>query len=1082
MWKYLWFSLLAACFAACSLDLNAQGSPAQVDKGEKKPGESTPSKSDYSKEAYVDEQDITKVTFENDGTGTRETSARIRIQSDAGVQRFGILTLPYQGTTESVDIDYVRVLKPDGTTISTPTDNVQDMPTEITRQAPFYSDLREKHVAVKGLGTGDVLEMRVHWHVTKPLAPGQFWYSFNFSRDAIVLKQEFQVDVPKDRAIKWKGRGEKPVITDEGTRRVYAWTHSELEQKSPEEQTQLEDEQIYRVGVGKLLPSDVQISSFQSWEEIGSWYNRLQSDRVKPSAEVRAKALELTRDAKDDDAKLRALYKYVSTQFRYIGVAFGIGRYQPHAAEEVLDNQYGDCKDKHTLLASLLDAVGIKAYPALISSRHVVDAEVPSPAQFDHMITAVPRGNGYIWLDTTAEVAPYEYLVSPLWDKPALIIPPTQAAMLVTTPAEPPLKASETFEIDAKLKEDGTLEGKIQRTVSRSDIEILMRSAFRSAPMTQWNTLVQRVSYASGFAGDVSEVRVSAPENTEEAFRVSYTYTRKDYPQWSEHRISSPLPPMLANIPEKRPNHPVLLGMLGEIRYESRVAVPQGYKAQLPAALDLIEKFAEYHARYSSQGGILQTERRLLVKLREVPESDYESFKKFSKAVSDDHETYVGLQQGHITPASFPAAIWTLPDSKNSQAVEAYNDATEQYDQRNIEGEIESLKRAVQLDPKFTRAWLWLSELYMYQRNQGAMFDAMHSAIANDPQQPLSYKLLGLTLLLTGKYDEAIPVWKQLIAIAPDDSDGPEDLGATLFALKRYPEAAEAFESAIKLNSDRAFLYRQLGTAYVREGNEGKALTAYKKTLQLDTSPEMFNDIGYELADANKQLPLALQYAERAVHEEEEVSAKLKMSDLKDQDLGYSSTLAAYWDTLGWVYFRMGTYDKAESYLQAAWVLSEAEVIGDHLGQVYEIEHKKEQAIRMYQLALTASQNPGSMKETKARLEHIGGATNSESFHAHANDELNKMRTVKLERVTPEAATAEFLIIFGPGSKVEEVKFVSGSEKLKGSEKVLNTTAFHLPFPDDGPTKLLRRGILSCYAISGCSFVLYLPNSVRSVH
>jgi len=1081
MRKYLRCSLLAACFTAFSLALHAQGAPARADKAETKSGDATLTKPDYSKEAFVDERDITKITFENDGTGTRETSGRIRIQSDAGVQKFGILTFSYQGATESVDIDYVRVLKPDGTTISTPTDNVQDMPTEITRQAPFYSDLREKHLAVKGLGVGDVLEMRAHWHTTKPLVPGQFWLAFNFSRDGICLEQELQADIPRDRVIQWKSAGEKPVITDEGTRRVYRWTHSELEQKSTEEQRKQQEEQTYRLGLGRLPPSDVEISTFASWEDIGAWYNRLQSDRVKPNAEVRAKALELTRDAKDEDAKLRALYKYVSTQFRYIGVAFGIGRYQPHTAAEVLDNQYGDCKDKHTLLASLLDAVGIQAYPALINSSHALDPEVPSPAQFDHVITAVPRGNGLVWLDTTAEVAPYEYLLSLLWDKQALIIPPNQAARLVTTPAESPVKASETFEADAKLKEDGTLEGRIERTVSGDDSEVLLRSAFRRLPMTQWNNLVQQVSYASGFAGDVSELKVSAPENIEEAFRVSYTYTRKDYPQWSEHRINPPLPPMLSNVPDKQPNHPLLLGTPAEFRYVSRVAVPRGYKPQLPATVDLTEKFAEYHARYTSKDGILQIERRLLVKVREVPASEYESFKRFSKAVSDDHETYVGFQQGHITLASFPAAIWSLPDSQNPQAEQAYDEAAEQ-PEKNTEAEIESLKRAVQLDSKFTRAWLWLSLLYQYQHKRDSGLDALHSAIANDPQQSLSYKLLGFTLMAMGKYDEAIPVWKQLIAIAPDDADGPENLGSTWFVLKRYPEAAEAFESAIKLSSDRAFLYRQLGTAYLREGNEEKALAAYKKTLELDTSPLMLNDIGYELADANHQLPLALQYAEKAVREEEEASAKLKMSELKNEDLRYSSSLAAYWDTLGWVYFRMGTYDKAESYLQAAWVLSQAEVIGDHLGQVYEIEHKKEQAIRMYQLALTASLSPQTMKETEARLEHLGGAANPGSFHANATEELNKLRTVKLERVTPEAAMAEFLIIFGSGSKVEEVKFVSGSEKLKGGDKVLSTTAFHLPFPDDGPTKLLRRGILSCSAISGCTFVLYLPDLVRSVN
>ncbi len=204
----------------------------------------------------------------------------------------------------------------------------------------------------------------------------------------------------------------------------------------------------------------------------------------------------MIKGAEDDDAKLRAIYTYVSKQFRYIGVAFGIGRYQPHSASDVLANQYGDCKDKHTLLASLLAAAGIQAYPALINSTHALDPDVPSPSQFDHVITAVPQGNGFVWLDTTAEVAPYGYLLSPLWQKQALVIPTDKSATLIATPAEPPTTASETFRIDAKLKDDGTLEGKIERTLSGSDTEVLLRSVFRHTTMQQWKDIAQQISYA----------------------------------------------------------------------------------------------------------------------------------------------------------------------------------------------------------------------------------------------------------------------------------------------------------------------------------------------------------------------------------------------------------------------------------------------------------------------------------------------------------------------------------------------------------------------------------------------------------
>ena len=136
----------------------------------------------------------------------------------------------------------------------------------------------------------------------------------------------------------------------------------------------------------------------------------------------------------------------------------------------------------------------------------------------------------------------------------------------------------------------------------------------------------------------------------------------------------------------------------------------------------------------------------------------------------------------------------------------------------------------------------------------------------------------------------------------------------------------------------------------------------------------------------------------------------------------------------------------------------------------------------MYQLALAASRDPEAMKETEARLEHLGDATKTGSSRLKSAEELSNMRTVHLERVSPETVNAEFLLIFSSGSKVDEVKFVTGSEKWKGADKALSTTAFHLPFPDDGPAKLLRRGILICSAISGCTFVLYLPDFVRSVN
>jgi hypothetical protein len=65
--------------------------------------------------------------------------------------------------------------------------------------------------------------------------------------------------------------------------------------------------------------------------------------------------------------------------------------------------------------------------------------------------------------------------------------------------------------------------------------------------------------------------------------------------------------------------------------------------------------------------------------------------------------------------------------------------------------------------------------------------------------------------------------------------------------------------------------------------------------------------------------------------------------------------------------------------------------------------------------------------------------------------------------------------------KLEDVKFVSGSDKMKLQGRQLKSIDFNFPAPDDVPTRFVRRGILGCYEYSGCTFLLLDPGSVHSV-
>ncbi|MFZ0734081.1 MAG: DUF3857 and transglutaminase domain-containing protein, partial [Candidatus Sulfotelmatobacter sp.] len=618
-----WFSALL--FAGVALSSAIAQSQAAA--------KTVPSTPDYSKEAYVIESLDSRIDEQEDGTGTREVAAQIRVLADAGVKAFAVLDFTYTSANENVEIDYVRVRKPDGTVVKTPDYNIQEMPGEVTRTAPLYSDIHEKHVAVKGLAVGDVLEYLVRIRVVKPQVPGQFWDEFSFTKDAIAKEETLELSFPVGKYVKVVSPEFKPQISERADRKIYRWTHSNLmvKEKEPGE--------IPR----RIPPSpDVQVTTFRSWEEVGRWYGDLQKEPLQVTPAIQLKANELTKGLKTDDEKTEAIYNFVALKLHYIGLDFGIGRYQPHAADDVLDNGYGDCKDKHTLLAALLKASGVDAWPALIHATRKLDPEVPSPAQFNHVITVVPQGDKYLWLDTTPEVAPYGMLLLGLRGKQALVIPSSSPAKLMTTPENASFEQEQSFSMEGKLDADGSFAGHAEQ-VYHGDTEVIFRSLFRQVPESQWKEAVQRFSYRLNFGGDVSNVAMTPPDDLSKPFHLSYDYERKHYSDWDERQITPPIPPLGVEMgmDSKKPPEPVMLGGLGEVIYRAKVTLPSGYTGTAPQNVDLVRPYAEYHATYSIEHGVFSATRRFVIKKTEVELSSWEDYRDFGKAISDDENKYV---------------------------------------------------------------------------------------------------------------------------------------------------------------------------------------------------------------------------------------------------------------------------------------------------------------------------------------------------------------------------------------------------------------------------------------------------------
>ena len=938
---------IIALLASVSLLLGLPLSSFQSIKAQTKPQAPAQSsaaakpKPDYSQEAVVIEDLRTSYRFERDGTGQRDLTFRAKVQSEAGVERLGQLVIGYSSANEKLDMDYVRVRKADGSVVTAAASDVQDLTAPIAREAPIYTDLRQKHITVPGLRPGDVLEYRMVWTVNTPLAQNHFWVEHDFiKRGVIVLNDELTVNIPAASKVKLKTEpGFAPEIKDQTDRRVYHWKSANLKPDNDEQDKDKEEEEKEKEPEDPH--PDVQLTTFQSWDEVGQWYADLQRERIVPDEKIKVKAEEIISGRTTEKEKVRALYEFVAKNFRYVSLSLGQSRYQPHAAASVMSNQYGDCKDKHTLLASMLAATGLRAYPVLINSSRKLDVDIPSPGQFDHVITAIPLGSETLWADTTAEVAPAGLLSPNLRNKKALMIPTAGPARLETTPAEPPFLSSEKVTIEGAVDDLGKLTAHAHMLL-RGDAEMYMRIAFRRTPKSNWKNLGFYLGIGIGIQGEVTDIKTSDPADLDKPFEIEFNVAKNDFLDWSSKKlkVGVPLPPFnLSQLRGRKANStkPLELGPPIDISYNLKLTLPSKYQTRLPLPLKVSRDYAEYAADYKLQGTSLTSERTLHLRQREIPSERLQDYRAFAAAVKSDEAQALSLETDVAGTPAIPESV------KVEDLIQAGEAATRNQNYAMAE---QLFRRVVEKDPKHKTVRRDLGFALVQQRKYAEAIEVLREQTKINPFEDYAYRLLGRVYWQQQDYANAEAAFRKQIEVTPLDQYAHASLGQMLVEARKYKEAVPELERAISLAPEEESLQVSLGRAYLNLDETPKAMAAFEEAIKLDRRPGVLNDVAYFLSVKSVQLDKALQYAESAVSTTAIALRNVETSSLKIDDLYYVASLAAYWDTLGWVYFQKGDLDMAERYLRAAWTLQQHGDVGYHVGMVEEKRGKKEDAIR----------------------------------------------------------------------------------------------------------------------------------------
>jgi transglutaminase-like putative cysteine protease/tetratricopeptide (TPR) repeat protein len=312
----------------------------------------------------------------------------------------------------------------------------------------MYTSARVFYVQFPRLEAGDVVELR--YRIDDVTRRNEFNDYFgeitSLQSGDPTANAEYVVVTPKSRQLYFDHQvpGLRVSTTEQQDQRIYRFFAPKVAALDPEPAMP---------PVQELLQA-VHVSTYKTWDDLGRWYYGLIKDQFDLDDETRKLAKQITAGKKTEREKVEAVYDWVIRNTRYVALEFGIYGYKPRRCVQTVARGWGDCKDKATVIVTLLKELGIPATMVVLRTQFKggLRSKIPSFAPFDHAIAYVPSLD--LYLDGTAEHTGIEEL--PRADIGALGLRVNDGKPdLVTVPIPPADKNFVEREVRAKIQKNG---------------------------------------------------------------------------------------------------------------------------------------------------------------------------------------------------------------------------------------------------------------------------------------------------------------------------------------------------------------------------------------------------------------------------------------------------------------------------------------------------------------------------------------------------------------------------------------------------------------------------------------------------
>ncbi len=523
-----------------------------------------------------------------------------------------------------------------------------------------YSDHKVKYLKAEGAEVGSVLAFEFE----RKERPYTFQLTWYLQRIDPVEHARFLLHLPPhwEYRSSWINHPESQAA-NEGS--AYVWDIKDINGVQRED-AMPSWRAVAGVMIVTLFSEKTKGRTYANWSDFGLWYAQLSAGMREPSPALQLKVRELAPANLSLLERIQALSRFAQKEIRYAAIEIGIGGYRPHAAADIFANRYGDCKDKATVLSSMLNEIGVRSYYVLVhTDRGVFTEKSPPNLGFNHVILAIqlpessqakampavfqhPRLGQLLIFDPTNDLVPFGEIPYYEQDNYGLLVN-GEGGDLIHLPLSSPELNRITRTARLTLLPGGGMKADVEEVRTGTEA-YLGRRMYRDRTETERKKIMENQLRRAMSVFELESVETANLDAIDREFTIHYKFSADHYAKDAGPLLLVRLRPL----GEKARDINTKKARLYDFEFFGptlqtdafEFSLPEGYKVdELPEAGKASFPFGVYSSKSENSGNTLRYSREYKVESTSVPAGQVPELKKFFEQITADERRMAVLKK-----------------------------------------------------------------------------------------------------------------------------------------------------------------------------------------------------------------------------------------------------------------------------------------------------------------------------------------------------------------------------------------------------------------------------------------------------